>query len=895
VRAPLTERVVAAVLRLAPRAFRDRFAREMLATHRARAAERGGVAFALREVAGAVAAVLRLRVGDRTSVQSDGPRSTPRADGPLRGMLRDLGLAGRGLRRAPGFAVAAVLVTGLGIGASTAIFSALNALLLRPLPFQEPERLVLLYETNPEFDWTHAEAAPANVLDWAEGVPAFQDVAMYGAFTDQLTWLRDGDAQLLTLAQVTGNFFHVLGVAPAAGRVLLPEETWVGGGTRNAVVISHALWMSRFGGAADAVGQGMELANGERAEIVGVAPEGFTFPADGVDLWAAWGWDPADRTATYFRRAHWVRPVARLAPDATLAGADAQLQAVVTRLQAEYPATNRVMGAGMMPLRDYLVRDARSGLLVLAGAVLLLMLLVVVNVATLVLVRAAERSREVAIRHALGAGRWRVVRHIVAEGLLLAVLGGALGLLLATLGVRAMTDLTRLGIAGATTAATDLRVIGFAAALTAACAGVFALLPAVRLRGGSAGSALRVGGRGASEGRRGLRALRTMVIVELALGVLLVAGAALMMRSFDQLRRVDPGFRTEGVLAVRFSVPAARYPNRDQVLALQRALVDRVEAGPGVERVGMVQQLPLNGPSWSSQFQARGWPAERVGLDIVHRRADRGYFEALGIPLLRGRLFEPGDGPETEPVVVINQRFAREHFPGEDPLGQLIAYDRAATEASTWRRIVGIVGDQHQETLRAPPRAEAFEHREQDWGRTLWMVVRGGAAAAALTPVVREAVAELDPLIPLEEVRTLGQVRRAAMAGEELVMVLLGLFGAMALLLASVGVYGVTARAARRRTREIGIRMAVGADGGQVLRLVLLQGAGTVVAGILLGLAAALLLTRAMSGLLYGVTPTDPATLAVVAAVLAGTALVAMLVPALRAARVDPGGLLRAE
>ncbi|MEX0891733.1 MAG: ABC transporter permease [Gemmatimonadota bacterium] len=896
-RAPLTERLVAAVLRLAPRPFRDRFAGELLATHRARAAERGGVAFALREVAGAVAAVLRLRVGGRSGFQSDGSRSTTRAEGQLAGMLRDLGLAGRGLRRAPGFAVAAVLVTGLGIGASTAIFSALNAFLFRPLPMADSDRLVLVYETNPEFDWTHETAAPANALDWADQVEAFSAVALYSSFTDELTWLREGEPQLLTVVLVSGNFFDVLGVPPAAGRVFRPEESWADGAAENRVVISHAMWQRYFAGDPAVAGRTLELASGVRAEVVGVAPEGFSFPSDGADLWAPWGWDPAAREAVWFRRAHFVRPVARLTPGVSMTAADAQLQTVVGRLQTAYPETNRVMGAGLMPLRDFLVMDVRTSLEVLAGAVLLLMVLAAVNVATLVLLRSGDRTREVALRHALGAGRWRVVRHLAAEGLVLGGVAAALGLAAGVAGVTAVGRLTRLGIDGATAPALDVRVVAFATGLGLLCAILFTLIPAARLWRVPARAALSAAGaRGASRGRQGTRALRALVTAEVALGLLLVAGAVLMVRTFQELRQVDAGFRAEGVLAVQLTVPTSRYPERAHVLAFQRDLLAALEGRAGIERAGMVQQLPLGGPGWSSQFQARGWPPERVGLDIVHRRADRGYFEALDIPLVRGRLFEASDGSDTEQVVLVNERFAAMHFPGEDPIGQYIAYDREATEASTWRRIIGIVGDHHQTSVREPPRAEVFEHPEQsEWSRTNWYVVRGAGAAAAHTANVRAVLSQLDPLVPLEQVRTLREVRRAAMATDELVLVVLTVFGFLALVLATVGVYGVTAQAARRRTREIGIRMAVGADGGQVLRLVLLQGAGTVVAGILLGLAAALLLTRAMSGLLYGVTPTDPATLAVVAAVLAGAALVAMLVPALRAARVDPGGLLRAE
>lgn len=806
---------------------------------------------------------------------------------------QDIRFAARTLARNPGYAAAAVGVLALGIGAATAIFSAANAFLFRPLPFDEPHRLVRLYETNPEFGWTHADAAPANVLDWREQVEPFEDVATYSTFPNRVTYLRrDGEPELLGVTTVSGNFFSVLGVEPLLGRGFRWEETWAG--ADDVVVLSHATWVSRFGGDPSVVGTTLQFGT-STVEVVGVMPAGFDFPSPDAHLWSPWGWNPEDRSATWFRRAHWVHPVARLKPGATLEEADAALQVVVRRLQAEYPETNKVMGAGLMPLRDFMVRDVRTFLYVLVGAVTLLLLLACTNVANLTLVQAVGRSREAALRLALGAGRRRLARQFITEGVVVSLLGGILGLGLGWAAIRALARRQPVGIPGATELALDGRVVLFTLLVSVLAGVLFAGAPALRNLGGAVHDALKEGGRGGGVSRRGLRTVRALVAAEVALAVLLVAGAGLMTRSFLLLRAVDPGFTTEGVVAAQFTVPSARYPTRDEVLSFQDEFRRLLEARPGVERVGMVGQLPLTGASWSSQFRAEGWPPERVGFEILHRRADRAYFDALEIPLLRGRLFDDNDGPDAPPVVVINETFARQHFPGEDPLGQKIAYDRAATPASTWYEIVGIVGDQNQEGLGVPPRAEAFEHRTQDWNRTLWFVVRAPGDVALATGAVRAVLREMDPQIPLASVRPLREVWRSSLARDEFLLMLLGAFGLVALVLAAVGVYGVTAQAARWRTQEMGIRMALGADGGSVVGLMVRQGMAVVALGLAVGVALALWLSRTLTTLLHGVAPDDPVTLGGVVALLAAMAFVACWLPARRASRVDPVASLRAE
>ena len=695
----MTRWAVQLLLRLSPSVFRERHAEELIAVHDQRAAQtRGGPSalwFATSEVMGAAVLVVRLHFGLETGITGTRGGATM-----WETTRQDVRFAMRTLGRNPGFALVAIAVLALGIGANTAIFSAVNASFFRPLPFGDADRLVMLFETNPEFGWDDATAAPANVFDWRDQVEAFEAVSGYSDFSNQVTAFRDGEPVLLGATEVIGNFFSTLGVVPALGRGFRMDETWEG--SDNVVVISHDLWINYFGADPDIVGKSIELSAGS-PEIIGVMPEGFSYPSAETELWTVPGWATTDRDAPFFRRAHWVRAFARLKPDVTQTEADAQLQVVVSRLQEDYPQTNSVMGAGFTPMRNFLIKEVRTQLLVLLGAVGLLLLLACTNVANLMLVRANDRTREIALRHALGAGRVRVARQMLVESGVLALLGGAAGLALGWAGVRAIAVSNPMSIDGATSLALDYRVVLFTLVATGLSGILFGTAPALQTAAGDIYGVLRDGARGASGGRRGLRMVSALVTAEIALALLLVVGAGLMVRTFWLLREVDPGFTTQGVLAAQISVPSARYQNRDQVLEFYDGLIRSLEGRPGVESAGTVGHLPLMGTSWTSSFQAEGWPPDRVGVEIVHRRADTKYFETVETPLIRGRLFESTDGPEDPLVIVVNETFAREHFPAEDPIGQKIAYDQAPTAESTWYEIIGIVGDQHQVTLGLAP------------------------------------------------------------------------------------------------------------------------------------------------------------------------------------------------
>ncbi|MEJ2217136.1 MAG: ABC transporter permease [Gemmatimonadota bacterium] len=810
------------------------------------------------------------------------------------GFWSDVRFGLRMLRRNPSFTVMAVLVLALGIGANTAIFSAVNAVILRPLPFRDSGRLYMLTESNPEKGWVDNIVAPANMLDWKERVKAFQDVGAYETFPARATLTGDGSPQVLTFAGVTGNFFNVLGVDPVAGRALRPEETW--DQAARVVVLSHAAWQNRFGGDPGVVGRMLTL-DGRGYRVVGVMPAGLSYPFQGMDGWVPTRWDPANRTQTWFRRAHWLRAIARLRPGVTPAAANAELQAVVKQLQKEYPETNRVMGANMTPLHRFLVGDTRTPLLVLLAAVGLLLLIACANVGNLLLVRASGRRRELAVRGALGAGRPRLVRQLLTESLLLSTFGGAAGLAVGWAGTRVLERLQPEGLLRVSHFALDPTVVGYVVAITVASGLLFGVAPAFWTGRMVPGTALREGGRTGAPGRGARRTASGLVVGEVALALLLVVGAGLLVRSFWQLQRVDVGFRPNGVLAVWLDLPDARYDTGDKLDVFYDELVRRVRALPGVTSAAAISVVPLDRSHgwWTSDFSVEGRPRDAYGTEVAHREVTPGYFRTMGVPLLRGRTFTATDRAGAAPVIVVNEALAQQYFRGQDPLGQRITFDKEPDSTSVWRTIVGVVGNDHQNGVAQPTQIEIFQPFPQHPRNGMMLVARTPADPAALTPAIRRVVKDMDPLLPLLSVRTMADVHTTALARPRFLMTLLLLFAGIALTLAVVGVYGVTAQMTRRRTQEIGVRIALGARTGDVVGLVLLRGATLMGAGLAIGIAAALLATRAMRALLFDIAPTDAVTFAAVAAILAAAGLLASWLPARRAGRVDPVEALKAE
>ncbi len=812
---------------------------------------------------------------------------------PLEELVSDVRFALRALRRSPALAAAAIVTLALGVGAITAIFSAVNAVMLRPLPFDEPERLTMLWEESAERDWHHQTVAPANFLDWREQVPALEAAAAYADFSNRVTLLQDGSPRLLRAALVTGNFFDVLRARPQLGRALREEETW-----RTAVpvaVLSDRAWRAHFGADSGVVGRSIDL-DGRQVQVVGVMRPGFAFPWEDVDAWQPLEWNREDAAEPFFRRAHWLRVIGRLRPGVSIELANEQLGSVAARLREAYPETNETLGAGMMPLREFLVGDTNRPLLILLGAVTLLLLISCANVGNLLLVQAGNRAREVSLRLALGAGRMRLVRQAITESLVLSFLGGAGGLLTGWLGTGLLASMLPPGILRVTDFGVDWSVLAFVLFVTTASGLLFGIAPAVWSARRFPAEALREDARGSS-GRRTRRWGNALVVGEVALALLLSVGAGLLVRSFVELQRVDPGFEPDGVVAVSLLLPAARYDSVPKVHAFYDELVARTKALPGVSDAAIVRQVPLSGASWSSGFAVAGRPvtAASQAIDVVHRDVSPDYFRTLRVPLRRGRPFTGADRADAPPVVIVNETLARAWFPAEDPIGQRVSFDRAPDSTSSWFTIVGVVGDEHQVSPAEAPKMEVFRPAQQEDSRGMVLVARTGGDPAAAAPAIHRLVAELDPGLAIRSTETLDDVAARAVALQRFLMTLLVVFAVVGVTLAVVGVYGVLAQIVRQRTRELGIRIALGAGRGDVQWLVVRHGLALAAAGIAIGTAVAVVATRAVRGLLFGVPAADPVTFAAAVTVLALTVLAASWIPAQRASRADPAIALRAE
>jgi putative ABC transport system permease protein len=808
-------------------------------------------------------------------------------------LAADTRFALRAVRRSPGIAGAAIVTLALGIGANAAIFSAVNAVILQPLPFAAPERLVMVWEENPEKGWYENVAAPANMLDWKERTKAFQDVAAYVPWLGASTLTGDGPPQRFATTDVTGNLFSLLGVRAQYGRTFTDQETWQSTGTP-IVVVSHRFWRDHLKADPSAVGTTLQI-DGRGVQVVGVMPETFAFPDEKNDLWFPVAWDPASRTRVFFRRAHWLRVIARLAPGATVEQANAQLQAVANRLKTEYPATNRVMGAGLTPLQEFLIGDTRQPLLILLGAVGLLLLIACANVGNLMLVQAAEREREVTVRLALGAGRSRIVRQAITESLVLSALGGMAGVALGWAGTRAVVAMQPEGMLRVRDFGIEPAVLAYVVAITTISGLLFGLAPALWNGRRMPAEALREGGRSGIGGRRMRRWGNGLVVAEVALTLLLTVGAGLLVRSFWQLTHVDPGFDPSGVLTVSLQLPGAKYDTGDKVRAFYDALLERTQAVPRVERAAITMMLPLTGTGWTSDFTAAGRGPTEYGTEVAHRVVTPGYFQTMRVPILRGRPLTDGDRRGTGLVVVINDALARSYFKGQDPIGQRITFDKVPDSTSNWYTIVGVARSEHQSSLGITPQIELYQAFAQGANPSMHLVVRTTTDPASLAPPIRRIIGELDPALGIGEVRTMDTIRADSLKRQRFLMSLLITFAVVGLVLAVVGVYGVLAQLARQRTREMGIRIALGAQGSDVRWLVVRHGLRLTITGLVIGGGVALMATRAMQGLLFEVPSTDPITFAGVALLLAATSIVASWLPANRASRADPATALRGD
>jgi predicted permease len=807
--------------------------------------------------------------------------------------IADVRHALRALRRDPLLATAAIVTLAVGIGTNTAIYSAVHAVILQPLPFASPDRLMMISEDNPQKQWHQQTAAPANYLDWKTQVAAFQDVAAYMPYVNTLTLTGTGEPRVLSGYTVTGNFFSVLGVRAAHGRVFTDAETWKQGVP--VVILSDAFWRSQFHADPAVVGRSIVL-NGQHSQVVGVMPATFALPGVDADLWQTSDWDPGQRTTVSFRRAHYLRAVARLKPGVSFKEADAQLQVVVGRLQQQYPQTNEYMGAELTPLQRFLVGNTRQPLLVLLAAVGVLLLLACANVSNLVMVQAIGRARETAVRLALGARAARLARKAITESLVLSSLGGAAGLALGWAGTHALVALQPSGLLPVHEIPTDWSVVAFVVAITTVSGLLFGIAPVLWNRKRIPGEALRQGTAGAGIGGAARRWGNTLVIGEVALALLLALGAGLLVRSFGALLRVSPGFDADGVITVSMNIPDARYDSASSISGFYDRLIRRVDGIAGVQSAAVVSSLPLTGGvGWTSDFTAAGRPADGYGNEVAHRAVSPDYFRTMRVPLLSGRAFTNGDVLKGSQVVVVNRALAQSYFKGQDPVGQRIVFDKVPDSTSTWRTIVGVVGDERQTDLATQPQIEIIAPQSQQPSTLMTLVARTAQDPMSVVPAIRAAVHDLDATVGLTSVQTMTAVRAQSIARQRFLMTLLSGLAIAGLVLATVGVYGVMARLARLRTRELGIRLALGATRQSIEWMVVREGVALATIGMVIGIAAALVICRLMTALLFGVTPADPVTFVGATVLLFTAALAASWIPALRAGRTDPMTMLRAE
>jgi putative ABC transport system permease protein len=805
----------------------------------------------------------------------------------MESLWNDLRFGLRSLRSAPATTAIALLALALGIGANSAIFSVVNGVLLTPLPYPRAERLVLIFSSNPKHGFPRFSASGPDFDDWHRQSRSFDGLAAISNGNVNLT--GRGEPEVLAGGRVTADFFHVLGVRPLAGRFFRPDEDSPAG--RHVAVLSQGLWQRRFGGDPAVVGQSL-LLDGESYQVIGVAPPGLDFPRK-RDLWVPLGMT-VDKDS---RGAHYFSTLGRLRDGVSLAAAQAEMKGITARLEQQYPDSNTGWSAVVLPLQEVQVEKVRPALLVLSWVVGAVLLIACLNVANLLLARLAARGREIAVRTALGAGRGRLVRQLLTESVLLALLGGLLGLLLAYWGTKALVALNPAALPRPEAVGLDGRVLAFTLVLSVAAGLVFGLFPALHDPGTGLHDALKEGGRAVAGGRRGRLARQGLALVEVALAVVLLVMAGVLLRSFARLSTVDPGFQPAGVLAIDLSPPDKKYPEPEQLALFYRTLLDRVNALPGVSRAGCLMPLPLSGGNAFLIFSVHGRPAPRPDepSSAAVRWTSPGAFTALGIHLLRGRLPDERDTRDKPRVAVINRTMAEKIWPHEEALNQQITFGDSTDPKTQWMTVVGIVSDVKQGSLADQPQYEVYSALFQSPQSPVTLLARTAGDPLALAEPIRQAVREADPDLPVFKVRTMESVVAESLAQNRMSTVLLAIFAALALILAAVGVYGVISYSVAQRTHEMGIRMALGAKRGDVLGLVLRQGMLTVVVGLAVGILGAAYATRALSGLVYGVSTTDLATFLIVPLALAAVALLANYVPARRATRVDPLVALRQE
>jgi putative ABC transport system permease protein len=808
-------------------------------------------------------------------------------------LLQDLRYGVRVLLKSPGFTAVAVIALALGIGANTAIFSVVNSVMLRPLPYENPDRLVMVWEYNRPRGRDRNVISPANFIDWREQNTVFEQMAAFVDFRTNLTGVEDPEE--LPVQAVTVNTFSMLGASPHLGRTFLPEDEKADG--ERTIILSQGLWRRRFGADPNIVGNQIAL-DGQSYTVIGVMPTGFqlfiqqdSFSGKQAEVWMPIRFTPNHRV----RRGRSWRAIAQLKPGVTVAQAQEEMSAIAGRLEQQYSDFNSGWDVNIVPLREQIVGGIRQALLVLLGAVGFVLLIACGNVANLLLARAATRQKEMAIRAALGASRLRVVRQLLTESVLLSVLGGGLGLLLALWGVDALLALSPKNLLVVQSVSLDTSVLGFALGVSVLTGVIFGVVPAFIASRSDLNESLKEGGKSAASGERGHRVRSMFVVAEVALALVLLIGSGLMIKSFLRLQAVDAGFRPENLLTARVLLPGSKYGQDPQVIGFFRQAVERLRSSPGVRSASAIAFLPFAGPGAGTSFAIVGRPdpppSERPVTDV--RVIEPDYFSTMGIPMLSGRTFNEGEATEARHVVVINEYMASRYFPGEDPIGKQVTINMKATNIPS--EIIGVVGNVKHAGLDVETRSMAYWPHPELAYPFMTLVVRTEADPLLFAGSLQREIRAIDQDQPVADVRTMDAWIADSVSRARFSTLLLGIFAGLALILAAVGIYGVMSYSVTERTHEIGVRMALGARPGDVLRLVVRQGMTLAVLGVGIGLGAAAALTRVMSSLLFGVSVTDPVTFVAIPIVLVGVALAAAAVPARRASRVDPMVALRYE
>jgi putative ABC transport system permease protein len=804
-------------------------------------------------------------------------------------LRQDFRYAVRMLLKNPAFTAVAITALALGIGANSAIFSVVNSVLLEPLPYKNPDELVMVWEDATKQGYPRDTPAAANYVDWRDQNQTFVGMAVVDDDSFNLTGV--GDPEKIEGRRVSANLFSLLGVEPQLGRAFTPDEDQPG--ANGVVLISHLLWQRRFNGDPNIIGKSLKLNDASRT-VVGVMPASFQFPTREDELWVPIAFSSEEAAN---RNRHYLEVLGRLKPGISVQQAQADMTAVATRLQQQYPDSNTDLGAEVTPLREQLVGDIKPALMILLGAVGLVLLIACANVANLLLARAAVRQKEIAVRVALGASRMRLVRQFLTESVLLSVLAGILGLLLSVAGLYLLKSFIPPDISQTSVVSIDVRVLGFTLLVSVLTGLIFGLAPALQAANFNLNETLKEGGRDPSAGGRTNHVRSLLVIAEVAISLVLLIGAGLLINSFLRLRNTDPGFSSDDLLTMKVVLPEPKYSERPQRNAFYTAVLNKIESIPGVKSAALTTNLPLyrQGNSISITFQDRPAPPPGQEVIITTRIVSPSYFETMGIQLLKGRQFTAQDNENSQRAVIVSEGMARRYWPDQDVLGKRIS-PGTPQRPEDWFQVVGVVNDVHQFQLDIQPKPQMYlTYRQAGFFDLRDLVVKTEVEPTSLAATVRRSVWEIDKEQPVSNISTMEGIIAESLARQRFSMLLLGIFAAVAMILAAVGIYGVMSYSVAQRRNEIGIRMALGAQKMDVLKLTVGSGLKLVVIGLVLGLIGAVLLTRLMSTLLFGISATDPLTFVLISAILVAVALLASYIPARRATKVDPLVALRYE